>query len=151
MVLFGLPQSAPDDAIRAIDCAATLATSTSDWLSALPRPIASKLGYKLGAHFGTIVASRLGGTSHRHITATGDTVNVANRLMEVAANHQVEICVSDELLRAAGDEVALSRSGSLTGPIQTLVRGRSGSLAIWLWSARTQGNAVNAPDNSRPA
>ncbi|MBR0869230.1 adenylate/guanylate cyclase domain-containing protein [Bradyrhizobium tropiciagri] len=146
MVLFGLPQPAPDDAIRAIDCAATLSTSTSEWLSGLPMPIASRLGYKLGAHFGTIVASRLGGTSHRHITATGDTVNVANRLMEVAAGHRVEICVSDELLRAAGDDVALSKSGSLTGPIRTQVRGRSGSLGIWLWSARAQ-----ASDNSRPA
>ena len=150
MVLFGLPRPAPDDAIRAIDCAVNLSTSTSDWLSSLPAPIASRLGHKLGAHFGTIVASRLGGTSHRHITATGDTVNVANRLMEVAAGHRVELSVSDELLRAAGRDSALFKSGSLTGPLDTQVRGRSGSLAIWLWSARAKSSAadmIDGPDN----
>jgi len=47
--------------------------------------VRSRLGFKVGAHFGTIVASRLGGGSYHHITATGDTVNVASRLMEVAA------------------------------------------------------------------
>jgi len=151
MVLFGLPEPALDDAVRAIDCAVSLSVSTSDWLTALPAPIASQLGYKLGAHFGTIVASRLGGTSHRHITATGDTVNVANRLMEVAAGHRVEVSVSDELLRAAGRDTALFKSGSLTGPLETQLRGRSGSLAIWLWSPRA-GSDTNAidPDSARP-
>ncbi|QOZ27590.1 adenylate/guanylate cyclase domain-containing protein [Bradyrhizobium sp. CCBAU 51753] len=153
MVLFGLPQPAPDDAVRAIDCAVSLSTSTSRWLKALPAPMASTLGYKLGAHFGTIVASRLGGTSHRHITATGDTVNVANRLMEVAASHRVELSVSDELLQAAGRDSALYQSGALTGPLKTRLRGRSGSLVIWLWSQPAQtadAGAVEHPDGSRP-
>jgi adenylate cyclase len=144
MVLFGLPQPAPDDAVRAIDCAVSLATSTSDWLRALPAPMASRLGYKIGAHFGTIVASRLGGTSHRHITATGDTVNVANRLMEAAAGHRAELSVSDELLCAAGRDSALYKSGSLTGPLKTRLRGRSGSLVIWLWSQPAQAGDADA-------
>ena len=113
MILFGLPEAAPDDAVRAIDCAVKLSTSAADWLTSLPAPIASELGFKLGAHFGTIVASRLGGTSHRHITASGDTVNVASRLMEVAAAHRVELSVSDELLCAAGRNCALFKSGVL--------------------------------------
>jgi adenylate cyclase len=80
-----------------------------------------------------IVASRLGGGSFRHITATGDTVNVASRLMEVAANHGAKLALSDELLHAAGRDCALFKSGVLTGPNETRIRGRSGSLAIWLW------------------
>ncbi len=133
MIPFGLPEAAADDAFRVAECSVGLCVSAERWLIALPPSITSKLGFKVGAHFGTIVASRLGGGSYHHITATGDTVNVASRLMEVAANHGVELAASNELLRAAGRDCALYKSGVLTGPRDARIRGRSGSLAIWLW------------------
>ena len=133
MILFGLPQATPEDARRAAQCATRLCASAERWLASLPESIRSRLGFKVGAHFGPIVASRLGGGSYQHITATGDTVNVANRLMEVAAGRGVELAVSDELLRAAGRNSALFDVGALTGPIETRVRGRTGSLDVWLW------------------
>jgi adenylate cyclase len=133
MILFGLPAAAADDALRAANCAHLLCGSVERWLASLPPSIASRLGFKIGAHFGVIVASRLGGGSYQHITATGDTVNVASRLMEVAASHQAELALSDELLRAAGRDCALLQSGALVGPSETRIRGRSGSLSIWLW------------------
>jgi adenylate cyclase len=132
MILFGLPAPAADDAKRAADCALRLCSSVGQWLTALG-PTPSKLGFKVGGHFGPIVASRLGGGSYHHITATGDTVNVASRLMEVAAGHGAELAVSDELLRAAGQDCGLFKSGELAGPEETPIRGRSGSLMIWLW------------------
>jgi adenylate cyclase len=79
------------------------------------------------------VASRLGGKSYHHITATGDTVNVASRLMEVAANHKVQLALSDDLLRTAGRDCAVFKLGVLTGPYETWIRGRSSSLPVWLW------------------
>ena len=133
MILFGLPQATAEDACRAAQCSVGLCVSAERWLASLPSSIRSRLGFKVGAHFGTIVASRLGGGSYHHITATGDTVNIANRLMEVAARHGAELAVSDELLRAAGRESQLFESGALTGPVETRLRGRSGSLAVWLW------------------
>jgi adenylate cyclase len=133
MILFGLPRATPGDALRAVQCATGLCVSVERWLVSLPQPIRSRLGFKVGAHFGAIVASRLGGGSYHHITATGDTVNVANRLMEVAADRGVELAVSDELLRAAGRDSPLFGVGTLTGPIEARLRGRSGSLAVWLW------------------
>jgi adenylate cyclase len=133
MILFGLPEAVADDPFRAAECSVGLCVSAERWLTSLPPSIAARLGFKVGAHFGEIVASRLGGGSYHHITATGDTVNVASRLMEVAANHGVELAVSNELLRAAGRDCALYKSGVLTGPRETRIRGRSGSLAIWLW------------------
>jgi adenylate cyclase len=133
MILFGLPAPAKDDASRAAECSVGLCKSTELWLTSLPSSVASNLGFKVGAHFGIIVASRLGGKSYHHITATGDTVNVASRLMEVAAKHGVHLALSHELLRTAGRECAVFRSGVLTGPYETWIRGRSGSLPIWLW------------------
>lgn len=136
MILFGLPRATPDDAARAAECALRLCSSTGRWLASLRLTTPSKLGFKVGAHFGVIVASRLGGGSYHHITATGDTVNVASRLMEVAARHGAELSVSDELLHAAGRDCALFKSGCLSGPEQTPIRGRSGSLTIWLWRSQ---------------
>jgi adenylate cyclase len=133
MILFGLPTAATDDALRTADCALGLCVSAARWLTSLPPQIGSRLGFKVGAHFGVIVASRLGGGSYQHITATGDTVNVASRLMEVAAEYGEELALSDELLDAAGRDCGLYKSGVLTGPNETRIRGRSGSLAIWLW------------------
>jgi adenylate cyclase len=103
-----------------------------------------KLGFKVGAHFGVIVASRLGGGSYHHITATGDTVNVASRLMEVAASHGAELALSDELLHAAGQDCALFKSGDLTGPEESRIRGRSGSLTIWLWRSANEGRSLSS-------
>jgi len=135
MILFGLPEPAPDDALRAADCAVRLCVATAQWLASLPVSIASRLGFKVGAHFGVIVASRLGGESHHHITATGDTVNVASRLMEIAAHHGVQLAVGDELLRAAGADCALLKTGTLYGPHEAPVRGRSATVTTWLWES----------------
>ncbi len=103
---------------------------TLDRLAASPRS-GGQVGFKIGAHFGPIVASRLG-ESHQHITATGDTVNVASRLMEVAAQNDARLALSDTLLDAAdflGDPDSI-----LSGPLLTQVRGRSGTiLTVWFW------------------
>ena len=53
--------------------------------------------------------------------------------MEVAASHGAELAVSDDLLEVAGPDCALHKQGVLTGRIETQIRGRSGSLPIWLW------------------
>jgi len=133
MILFGLPAASPKDASRAADCALRLCKSVRQWVMNLPPAIVPRPGFKVGAHFGIIVASRLGGGSYQHITATGDTVNVASRLMEVAASHGADLALSDELLRAAGPDCAVYKSSALTGPVETAIRGRSGTLMIWFW------------------
>jgi adenylate cyclase len=133
MILFGLPEAKPDDATRAAQCSIALCVRTERWIEALPPPIGLRIGFKIGAHFGPIVASRLGGRNHQHITATGDTVNVASRLMEVAARHDVRLALSDTLRTAAERSGAQLKTGSLAGPVETQIRGRSGSLTVWLW------------------
>jgi adenylate cyclase len=57
MILFGLPAAAPDDAQRAADCAVRLCLTTRRWLTSLPVSVSSRLGFKVGAQFGRIVAS----------------------------------------------------------------------------------------------
>jgi adenylate cyclase len=133
MILFGLPESTPDDARNAARCCVDLSNRTQQWIASLPPSIASQTGFMIGAHFGPVITSRLGGGSYQHITATGDTVNVASRLMEVAAKQDTALALSDDLLRRAGRDCALFDVGVLTGPSETRIRGRSRALSVWLW------------------
>ena len=135
MILFGLPEPKAEDPANAVRCCINLCYGTEKWLASLAPSIGSRIGFKVGAHFGTIIASRLGGGSYQHITATGDTVNVASRLMEVAAKRGVELALSDDLLRAAGPDNALFVCGSLSDPVETDIRGRSGLLTIHFWDS----------------
>ncbi len=135
MILFGLPEPGPKDAATAAACCVGLAGKTRAWRDGLPSSTGSRIGFKLGAHFGPVVASRLGGAGHQHITASGDTVNVASRLMEVAAAHEADLALSAEFLQAAGPDLALRRSGALDGPQEVRIRGRSGKMTVWFWRA----------------
>jgi adenylate cyclase len=144
MILFGLPESRPEDARNAALCCVKLCERTEQWIESLPPSLASRIGVKVGAHFGPIVASRLGGDSHQHITATGDTVNVASRLMEVAAKQGATLAVADDLLQQTGAESALRGSGILTGPKESRIRGRSQALSVWFWRSDSSGQDESA-------
>lgn len=133
MILFGLPDSSPEDACHAVEACVSLCLRMEAWMAELPGAIASRIGFKVGAHYGEIIASRLGGDSHQHITAIGDTVNVASRLMEIAAAHDADVAFSDELHHAAGAACSVFESGLLDGTFPTAIRGRAGSIQIWLW------------------
>ncbi|QRM30924.1 CHASE2 domain-containing protein [Microvirga sp. VF16] len=137
MIVFGLPDPSPQDAGHALAACVALCMHMESWLAALPLPIASRIGFKIGAHYGRIIASRLGGDSHQHITTTGDTVNVASRLMEVAASHHADLALSDALYQAAGPARSVLASGVLDGPFPTAIRGRAGLLPVWFWRRDT--------------
>jgi adenylate cyclase len=143
MILFGLPSAMPDDAARALKCAIDLHRGVERWMASLPPAISGRLGFKIGAHFGPIVASRLG-ESHQHITANGDTVNLASRLMEVAAQNDARFALTDALLDAADFHGA--PDGVLSGPLLTQIRGRSGVVTVWFW--RDQDRPSQAADKA---
>ncbi len=144
MILFGLPESTADDASNAALCCVDICNRAEQWIESLPPSIASRTGFKVGAHFGPIIASRLGGGSYQHITATGDSVNVASRLMEVAAKQGVALALSDDLLRQAGPDCALLEFGVLTGPQEARIRGRSRAMSVWLWRNDSSGLGQSA-------
>jgi adenylate cyclase len=131
MILFGLPKPESDDALRAINCSVELCAKVKEWLATAMKGQPVKVGFKMGAHFGPVVASRLGGRGGQQITAIGDTVNVASRLMEVAASHGSELAISNALVKAVNQPTLLSEH-KLQGPISAKIRGRSGSIDIWL-------------------
>jgi adenylate cyclase len=131
LAVFGLPKPKADDAARALITAERLYDSVAAWLTDLPLAVRDRLDFRIGAHFGPAILSRLGSPTHQQITATGDTVNVASRLLEVAKQQHCRIVVSEDLLNAASTTLPAADIGagayaSLTVPI----RGRTNSLHV---------------------
>lgn len=133
MILFGLPAPKDTDAADAVHCCVQLAHRMGAWRRTLPVSEAPRIGFKIGGHFGTVIASRLGAKNRQQITVTGDTVNAASRMMEVAAQEGVELALSDVLLVAAGPDNAIRAEGIVRGPMDATIRGRAGALRVWLW------------------
>ena len=124
MIVFGLPEPRPDDASRALLTVVGLYDSTVKWLEALPPVAKDRLGVRVGGHYGTAVVSRLGPKRHQHIAATGDTVNVASRLLEIAKQQKCNVVVSEDLLTVA-DLPAFAREVIAGTEIEVAIRGRA--------------------------
>jgi adenylate cyclase len=132
MILFGLPKPRPDDASRAFQSIWRLHASALAWLAGLPPATRNRLDVRIGGHFGPVVVSRLGPAHHQHITATGDTVNVASRLLEVGKQQRCSVVVSEDLFFAAGQPAS---SPDATAPLslEVAIRGRTQSLRVRTW------------------
>jgi adenylate cyclase len=128
MIVFGLPAPKADDASRAVEAVLRLYSVLRAWLDRRPPGGGREVGVRIGAHYGPVVISRLGPSAHQHITATGDTVNVASRLLEIAKQHNATTAISDDCLIAAGKP---STCVSFKAH-RAAVRGRAKPVVVWL-------------------
>ncbi|MCB8837537.1 CHASE2 domain-containing protein [Aurantimonas sp. VKM B-3413] len=130
MIVFGIPDASADDASRALRTAFSMIAATEAWIARADRAT-SVTGVRLGAHFGPVVLSRLGHDSHQHIAATGDSVNVTSRLLEVAKLHDATIAASSEIVAAAAiDGGCQGRPGDVR---EVAIRGRAEPMTVHLW------------------
>jgi adenylate cyclase len=133
MIVFGVPEPKPDDAARALLAIIQLRNSVTAWIGALGPVARERLSARIGGHVGPVVVSRLGPAHHQHVTATGDTVNVTSRLLEVAKQQRASVVISEDLYTAA------KSSASSFAPIMTAsvtdvgIRGRTQGLRIRVW------------------
>jgi adenylate cyclase len=129
MIVFGLPKARPDDASRALLTIMQLRQSVVAWFADLPPVAKERLSVRIGGHVGPAVLSRLGPANHQHVAATGDTVNVTSRLLEVAKQHRSSIVVTEDLWSAAATTSfpAQVKSGP---PLEVDIRGRTQLLRI---------------------
>lgn len=132
MLGFGIPDAAASDPRRAVRCAFALERDIGAWLDRTGRKkdISS---VRVGAHMGEVVLSRLGHDRQQQIAATGDCVNVASRLLEVAKAHKVSVVISAELIEAASNDAA----SPIEAPrrVTVAIRGRQADLEVGLWPA----------------
>ncbi|WP_118134988.1 CHASE2 domain-containing protein [Oceanicella sp. SM1341] len=130
MAVFGLPEPGPDDAANALAAAFALVPAVRKL--SLPGLPGVALDLRVGVHRGPVVVSRLGHETHQHVTVTGDSVNLASRLMEVAKAEGAAIAVSADLVSGAGPQ-ALSGLPVPDTRRVVAIRGRMAEVAVSLW------------------
>ena len=133
MCVFGLAAPDADDARRALAAALDLVPRVRAWLAGRPEDVGG-IDLRVGGHHGEVVVSRLGSAAHQHITATGDCVNTASRLMEVGKSLGAALVVSRDLLAAAGRDRA-GAEPPFEGRRSVAIRGRVQPLCVaYAWA-----------------
>jgi adenylate cyclase len=130
MAVFGLPMPRSDDPARALAAVEALRESMTAWLAELPPAAQHRLDFRIGLHFGPAILSRLGSPTQQQITATGDTVNVTSRLLEVAKQQHCRIVVTEDLFRAANAPTPSASVNAGYAPLTVSIRGRASDLPV---------------------
>jgi len=82
-----------------------------------------------GLHYGAVILSRLGAQNHQQVTVSGDTVNLASRLMEVAKSQNAGIVAT----QAFADRLTHDALSSAAKTARVDVRGWTGHVEVVLW------------------
>jgi adenylate cyclase len=126
MIVFGLLKAGPDDAVGALHFVERLFAAVRecrDWPG---------LGVRVGAHRGPVRTGLMGGRIHRHVSVSGDVVNIASRLQELARQQAATVALSDALVQTdARTRHWVGRNGFRQLDPQTL-RGRSAPVDVWV-------------------
>ena len=115
MAVFGAPVAHTDDPERAVRTACEL----HDVVRALEPPLAIHVGIASGQ----VVASRMGGEGHKAYTVTGDSVNLASRLTDLAGPG--ETYSSSAIARGLGERI----EGALLGA--RMIEGLPEAVEVW--------------------
>ncbi|AXI43424.1 CHASE2 domain-containing protein [Sulfitobacter sp. SK011] len=129
LAVFGLDADASQQAAdSALAAAFDLARTVSEHrLEELPD---EHLGCRIGLHAGSATLSRMGVESHQQVTVTGDSVNLASRLMEVAKTEKAVIVASGDFFQALTRPVHKDTARQTEVPI----RGRVGRVRVLVWT-----------------
>jgi len=119
MGVFGAPVAHDNDPERAVRAAIEIRDSMED--------LSSEIGIDLKVHTGIasgqVVASGLGSTAHQEYTVTGNSVNLAARLVEMANSN--ETLISDSVNYSVHKIIESENIGNVT------VKGLSNPVKVW--------------------
>ena len=125
MALFGV-DAGPEEGCRQAFAAAKAMVERVNLLSQnLAEDLAEPLRIGIGIHCGPAVVGRMGYGTSIHVTAIGDTVNVASRLQDATKEYECQLVISEEVARQSGLDIANLPRHELT------VRNRREALAIY--------------------
>lgn len=120
MAVFGAPVAHGNDIERAVRAACDIHEGMRALSAEFGRPLATHIGVANGE----VVAASVGSAVRTDYTVTGDAVNLASRLEELAGAG--ETIVSDDIRRALGSRLDAESRGSVS------VRGFAQAMPVWL-------------------
>jgi adenylate cyclase len=121
MAIFNAPLPQADHALRAMQAALALQDNQAAYHEDLPPDLRMQFG--VGIATGDALVGNIGAMELLHYTAVGDTVNLAQRLEEMAVGG--EILITESCFRAVAAGVQVQARGA------TVVRGRSDPVSIF--------------------
>ena len=128
LAVFGMPDAHADDADKALGAALSLVTAIRELPPAAPGE--TSLDARAGLHLGEVVLSRLGHETQQQISVSGDGVNLASRLMDVAKGAGANVAASSALV----DALVRPPCPSPGALLSTAIRGRRAPLDAALWT-----------------
>jgi class 3 adenylate cyclase/tetratricopeptide (TPR) repeat protein len=133
MGVFGAPVAHGNDIERALRAALDIHAGMAALATDVGRPLAAHVGVASGE----VVAAATGSGAHRPYTVTGDAVNLAARLTDLAAAG--ETAISDDVYRAVGTRVDVEAVGEVA------IRGLAGRRHVWKLRALHSPGGARAP------
>jgi adenylate cyclase len=126
MALFGVDSGPELGSRQALAAAKTMVANVNALSQTLAEELAEPLKIGVGIHCGPAVVGRMGYGSTVHVTAIGDTVNVASRLQDLTKEYRCQLIISEQVAEQAGLAVSALPRHELT------VRNRREALAIFV-------------------
>ncbi len=102
MIVFGVPDPRPDDAVRALACAIDLLEAVAALSTGRIAAVWNGLRIGIGVHAGEAWCGAIGDERRLEFTVVGDTVNTAARLESAGKEAGFALLASADLTRAAG-------------------------------------------------
>jgi len=132
MALFGAPVAHDDDPMRAVRAALAVHAA----MPALSEAVGHELAVHIGIASGEVVASRTGSDAHAEYTVTGNSVNLAARLDDMAGPGDTYI--SDAVYRIVSQLVDCDGVGD------TAIKGIEAPVKVWRVRALKSQDAMGA-------
>jgi len=102
MALFGVGSDLDDGCRRAVACARLMADNLAGLNEALSGDLNLPLRIGIGIHAGPVIVGEMGYDAATHLTAIGDTVNIASRLEELTKEFEVQLVMSEAVAARSG-------------------------------------------------
>jgi adenylate cyclase len=126
MALFGVEAGPEEGCRQALVAARGMVERVSRLSESLAAELAQPLKLGIGIHCGPAVVGSMGYGTTVHVTAIGDTVNVASRLQDSTKEYGCQLVISDEVARQSGLDTTRLPRHELT------VRNRREALSIFV-------------------
>jgi adenylate cyclase len=134
MAVFGVPDTHPSDAARAVRCAFGMMTAFDAWNGERQAAGEPSLAMGIGLHYGPAVLGDIGNERAMAFAAIGDTVNSASRLQGLTRDLRCRLVVSRQLVEAveiAGDADARRMMEGLIHHGEMPLRGRARLMSVF--------------------
>ena len=101
LIVFGVPEPRPDDAVRALLCARYLLRRVDRWTARRNFDPPVRIG--VGVHTGQVYCGLVGDEARLEFTVLGDAVNIAARIEAATKEFGTPLLASEAVVAAAGE------------------------------------------------